>query len=303
MHLENALDFWQAERSPCVYKSNSPQGDFALMKTNISCRRFNAIVRKQEGDTIYIAQLRCKQWDCSYCAKKNARQWKAALIHAINQKGGKWSFWTITLPYWIRTLPESKRYEAGAKIIRENWDKFNKRWKRKYGKQSYIRVIEQHQDNTPHIHLLVSCHIPDVYTVTRKDGSKYGRSVWHEEALDACNFGYIYDIRNLTDEDTGTWHAGAVAMYVTKYMTKDLTENDKVRKKIRVNKIQTSRDIKRVNLPKDPNWRMKSGLYLEEFSENDLDYYDVSTKEKITLDHFRDGAMYPPFQPEEIDEN
>lgn len=271
------------------------------MKTNISCIRFKGIARASDDEKRYIAQLRCKQWDCAYCAFHNARQWRAALIHYINNSDHKqWSFWTVTVPKHIHNHDDTEaRYSMSLAVIKACWDKLMKRAKRHLGKFEYIRVIEQHKSGAAHIHLLVSAYMPDSKLVTRSDGSQYHYSKWLKENAVACGFGYIHDCHNLTDENGEHWHAGGVAGYVTKYITKDLAENDGFRKKVRINKIQTSRGIKRVNIESDMQWSLAPHIYEHELYIDDKPIFDVTTGQYVTKEHFRGQAVYPPLEDKE----
>lgn len=268
---------------------------YFLLKTNIACERYNGIAVAQDGDTRKVAQLRCKQWHCPYCARKNAEQWRAAIIDYVNNSNHHWSFLTLTLADWVHKMHKDHVYDTGVHFIRVHWDRLMKRLKRWLGKFQYVRILESHKSGVIHVHLLVSTWIPDSYLVVRDDGSKYNRSAILEAHLKDCGFGYIHDARNLESPKTGNkYHAGSVAAYVTKYMTKDLAKHDSERKKRRVNKIQTSRGIKRVNLDKQLSWQLKSGVYLDEFLNSPYQYHDVTTGSLITLDHFRGGVVYPP---------
>lgn len=268
-----------------------------MLITNIGCENFQGIARNDTLERINIAQLRCKQWSCHYCARKNALQWRAAIIDYINKNPSEWSFWTITCPSWIRRGSKMSRYWNSLKLIQLNWDSFMKRAKRMLGKFQYIRVLESHKDGTIHVHLLASIHLPDVIRVERKDGSiYYYNKILKKHATD-CKFGWICDHRNLIDVDgdiSENWHAGKVAAYCTKYITKDLAKNDQERKDMRVRKIQTSQGIKRVNVSSEDTWSLASGIYLDDYFGNNLPVYDVTLMKFVNHEDFRGGMVYPP---------
>lgn len=267
------------------------------MQKIIRCQNFQGVAVAEVQDKYKVAQLRCKQWHCPYCAKKNAEQWRASLIDYMVKNPSQWCFITITLPSWIHKLGfREDRVRKGNEFVRKNWDKLMKRIRRWLGKIQYIRVVESHLSGVPHIHLLIDCWIDEAYTVEREDGSKYGYSETLEKHLKACEFGYVHDVRNLETEITsgGKFHAGSVATYVTKYITKDLADFDEWRKKYRVRKIQTSRRIKRVNLDSNDTWERRLSLSIEDVARNDKPYHDVTTGLLITLASFRGHIIYPP---------
>lgn len=278
------------------------------MKTNTRCIRYNGICTAQSEDKNYIVQLRCKQWDCDYCAVRNAKQWRAALLDYINNSDDKtWSFWTVTVPKVIHNHDDKDaRYSMSLAVIKAGWDKLMKRAKRHLGKFQYIRVIEQHKSGAAHVHLLASVHMPDSKKVKRKKPDKDGNAVyyhhseWLKDNAVACGFGYIHDCQNLVDKDTGeNWHAGGVSGYITKYVTKDLKDNDQFRKKVRINKIQTSRGIKRKNTDSDLSWEHKAHITQVDLLQSELPYFDLSTGQYVTTAHFRGQPVYPPLEHKE----
>lgn len=270
-----------------------------MTKYNIGCENFQGLARAETTEKVKLVQLRCKQWSCEYCAVANAKQWRAALIHAINTLGGDWSFWTITVPRWIHKHKDKEsRYSMGLACIKKNWDPLMKRIKRRYPGAAYMRIIETHKSGAPHVHFLLNAHLDDVHQVTRKDGSQYGACAWVEDALKSLGWGFIYDIRNLAgpNDDDAKYHAGSVALYVTKYMTKDLGRDDDFRKKMRIHKIQTSRNIKRINLDSEDQYRLTGALGYQQWLEDTRVYHDVTTGQVIQDEHFKHGFIYPPDQ-------
>lgn len=273
------------------------------MKTNISCARYSGIARAENSEKKYVAQLRCKQWDCAYCARQNALQWRAAIIDYINKSSHtQWSFWTVTVPARVHNHEDIEaRYSIGLALIQASWDKLMKRAKRYLGKFEYVRVIETHTSGAPHIHLLASVFMSDSVLKHRHDGSQYHHSAWLKENATACGFGYIHDCQNIvnTSERTDVQNAGYVASYVAKYMTKDDSKDDSFRKKMRVRKIQTSRGIKRLNLSSDLSWEVSGRVSVLEIVQTEKPIFDVTTGNTITIEHLRGQEAYPPIEDEQ----
>lgn len=262
----------------------------------VLCPNFRGVARAYNSDTSehLVAQLRCKMWTCEYCARQNAMQWRAAITHYIANGGERvWSFHTFTMPEWVHKAGRNstEKYELSCGLIRKNWDALSKRLKREYGKFQYVRVIEQHKSGVAHIHYLASFHAGDVRRVEREDDSIYHYSPTIKEHVVDCDFGYILDNRNITESDKAAYHVGK---YITKYMTKDLSETDVSRKSFRVRKIQTSRGIKRLNFETELQWVLKSGVYKDEFDSSDEVWLDVTRGKRIDDGSFMGGAVYPP---------
>lgn len=141
--------------------------------------------------------LRCKQWQCQYCADVNRKMWRASIIDTLNRLGdgenSVWSFITLT------SRKDMRGFEKSEKCLKHGWKKLYDRMRRRYGKQPYIKVYEMHQDKTLHIHALVRGAI---------------EKRWLKDTSVAVGMGYMVDCQHIDG------HAGYVAAYVTKYMTK-----------------------------------------------------------------------------------
>lgn len=274
--------------------SSKPQPEY--------CSNYSAIAYADDGDTRKITRLRCKQWSCEYCAIKERDIWRAAIIDSVNRIGGKWSFLTLTLADYVHNLPSRfDRLAKSIEVIRSSWDKLVKRMKRKYGAFEYVRVIESHKDGTLHIHLLASFHHPNIKVVEQPDKKPYGYTRWLKKHVPACGFGYIMDVQNLGETvGEGDWHAGQVAGYVTKYMTKDLEDFDDVRRKSRFRKIQTSRGIKKINLESDLDWHVTSRLHVSGLTSGRIDWYDLNLQKTLEIIDFDASGYYPALDTTEF---
>lgn len=262
------------------------------------CPKFHQIaktvVEKDGTKKRLLMRLGCKQWQCPVCYKKNRDLWRHHLMQKISALGGEWSFWTITMPSFIhKASTEEKRAKLSLMRIRENWDKFMKFMKRKYGKFEYVRVFETHESACLHIHFLASFHVPDDDYKTAHIGTpkEYSYCASLKDAIMVTyNFGRMHSVVNLPIGD----FARTVG-YVTKYMTK---EDDFVAKylgKMRVRRIQTSRRIGAVPKSKSQyEWSVTIGVNIYENEE--IQTFDINKGKLITNSDFEGEHWYPTFE-------
>lgn len=260
------------------------------------CENFKGIATAKTEHAILVARLRCKMWSCQYCAKQNARVWRASIIDGINKlESDTWSFITITCPSWIHNqeLRFDRVYDS-YKLIKTATDILMKRLKRWLGAFQYVRVVENHKSGVAHMHMLISTHIPDSKPTRRADGSVYNHSDILMSHLTACGFGYVHDAKNLVDDDGKAWHAGSVASYISKYMTKTDALDLADMKDMKIRKIQTSRAFKAPKSEPENDWKIKSGVYLDDlYNDEKLPLYDISADHVITSDDFLETFIYP----------
>jgi len=264
------------------------------MSSNI-CPRFHnvatTIIDKTGKRTRLLIRLGCRQWQCPVCYKRNRELWRHHLMKKVSEIGGAWSFWTITMPSHLHKLatPE-KRAKFSLFRIRDNWDRFMKFLKRKYGKFEYVRVFETHESGCLHIHFLASFHVPDDDYRTAHKGTmkEYSYSASLKDVIFlAYNFGKMHSVINLPSDD----FAKAVG-YATKYMTKEDDFVTKFLGKLRVRRIQTSRKIGAV--PKSKNeyeWSIVSGV--SSWENRDVPTFDLNRKRMIEKKDFEGGTWYP----------
>ena len=259
------------------------------------CPRFHnvatTVIDKSGNKTRLLIRLGCKQWQCPVCYKRNRDLWRHHLMKKISELGGSWSFWTITMPKWIhKASNEEKRAKLSLIRIRDNWDKFMKFMKRKYGKFEYVRVFETHESGALHMHFLASFHIPDDDYRTAHKGTKeeYSYSASMKDVIKVnYNFGEMHACLNLPDND----FAKTVG-YVTKYMTK---EDDFVAKylgRMRVRRIQTSRKIGAV--PKNNSvyeWSIVHGV--SKYENAEIQTFDLNRSKVLKSEDFEGGSWYP----------
>lgn len=234
------------------------------------CMKYRAILRtsdNKEKDAL-IHRARCKQWDCEHCAKINSRVWQARIGIEIERQGSsvKWFFLTFTLDGYLHDedgkLDKAiwrKQIASSLQVWRNTWNLLMMRLKYDYGRFSYVRVFETHEDGTLHIHMLCNANITDATHTTRKNGSQYWHSANIEKHLIDLGLGYIHDAKPLGYENKPfAENVKMIASYLAKYMTKDAQSEVRKALKIagmgRIRIIQPSQ--KWADLPKDMSDRV-----------------------------------------------
>lgn len=256
-----------------------------------TCSKFSGLAYEADDKSYKIAQIGCGQWSCEYCAQRLSAKWRARIINGINELGGIWTWFTITA--------HSKKRGGYASItnLRNAWDTLIKRMKRRFDKFAYVRVFEQHKDGSFHIHAIANFHFKDIkIRISRKDKSETKYSVWLQANAKDLKLG----LYTHADDMPSDKHAGYVASYVTKYMTK--MSGDFVKFIGRVRRIQASQNFPK--LPKNGKWNFRRDLSLEAaiaINNDGLKIVDVSTGETIGASYFgEDVYLYPPSENEKF---
>lgn len=255
------------------------------------CPRFHNVALQK--DKRLLLRLGCKQWQCPVCYKRNKELWRHHLMRKISELGGKWSFWTITVPAWIHKLSsDEKRAKFSLMKIRQNWDKFMKWMKRQWGKFEYVRVFETHESGCLHIHFLASFHVAeeDYHVVNEGEENEYSYSRIMRDNCTHYGWGFENTVVNLPDG-----HFALTVGYVTKYMTKEDDFVSKYLKDMRVRRIQTSKKIGAVPKSKsDDIWTIAPGVSIYEIREGD--YTDLDKHRKVTEEDFSGEHWYPSYK-------
>lgn len=255
------------------------------------CSNFSGLAISQQNNDLLVAQLGCGMWSCAHCADKLRKKWRAKIINGINVLGGVWSWFTLTA--------HSQKRGAVASIanLRAAWQKLIKRMRRKYGAFAYVRVYEQHKDNSFHIHAIANVHFGDIKTrVSKSDNSETKYSAWLAATAKKLKIGYYTHAEDIAVEKS---NAGYVASYVTKYMTK---MSGKFKGELgRTRRIQTTQ-----NWPKLPQntglWTFAHFITQAEaiaLNRDDMRVLDVSTGEVITAQYWTEDKI---FYPERVNE-
>lgn len=249
-----------------------------------------AWTRPDADENVLLARLRCKMWSCDYCAGQNQRIWRAFLLKRLPEVSAYWRLMTLT-------AHEDDRTQAGSLAnIRTNIDRLMKRMRRSFGKISYVRVFEPHQNNAVHAHFIVS-GLPDRVTRRRnKQGTvifsrakavssekTWGILTYLKHTCRALGMGYMADISPLVSS-----HDKAV-FYITKYLTKaqSLIECRNLRR------VQTTRDIGSPKPESEYFWRAEPFITARDFHPGDV-IYDITAGVYLEAEYWSEHDTYPP---------
>lgn len=251
------------------------------------CPNFSGLLLADDGGgRILIARTRCKQWDCPHCAELNRAIWKARIIHGVNEVGGDWSFWSLTAHRKMRG------YDKSLLSLRGAWGKLYHRIKRKFGGFQYARIYEPHKDGSLHIHVISNLVFEDIVKGKTKGGKALSYSRWLRDTIPKCGGGYQTDAQNIEG------HAGYVAGYIVKYMTKELGAFRSARGRLR--RIQLSQKWPKMELTDTSGnkleWTLIDALWLREcvgYWNDKKQIVDISTGRIIDSDVFEVFEYYP----------
>lgn len=246
------------------------------------CPHFARIATAQDETRFLIARLRCKRWSCEYCADKNRSIWRARIIDAVNKNPAPWHFVTLT------AHEKQRGVDRSLDNLRFGWQKLNCRIRRKFDKFHYVRVMELHSDESIHWHFIASIPFDDVFFP--EAGAPYSR--WLKDNARSCGLGYMVHAEPLNG------HAGFVASYITKYLTKGLSDvNKKTTAIVRV--IQASQKFLTddYNPPAKYSWQVRTRLTEHELFNRwgrGIEIFDISTNQVVTTDDIITSNVYPP---------
>lgn len=148
----------------------------------------------KKAKTAMLIRPNCKCWSCASCAMRNARYWIAKIINGVNKMDtvNSWHMFTLT------AHEKWRKKDASVKNLRNGWKKLYNRIRREYGINYYVKVWEQHNDGTFHLHGLIDAVIPER---------------WLKDNARGCGMGYQVEIHAVDN-------AGQVAGYICKYFLK-----------------------------------------------------------------------------------
>lgn len=253
------------------------------------CPFFNMVCWKQtQPDTVVMARLRCKSWQCPHCARENRTMWRKHLQKRLPRVAADW--WFITL-----TAHENNR-DAGASLanIRTRIDRLMKRVQRVWGKIEYVRVYEVHKKGAYHAHLICSGLSSGVERHTARNGVQFYRpTVWRKAA--GClsvrtwwrktsrnlGMGYMVDVQALSS-------VSEALRYVTKYLTKD-AQNFAQRS---LRRVQTTRGIGSPRNSGDGTWVTAARVFRSNLPEGGR-LYDGDKRVWIPADYWKTRLTYP----------
>lgn len=182
---------------------------------------------QRTGNHVVFFRPRCKSWGCPYCAEINAGLWRARAMfgHGELVKQGK-EIYFLTLTSHEKLNPHSTLL-----VWPSAWKKLHARAKYAEGKQEYLMVPEKHKDGRLHMHALCTWSLPERW--------------WKDNARE-CGLGYMADHEKVR-------HPTGAGNYVTKYLSKSLTE---INWPTRFRRIRASRGWPKLPEINDAeNWR------------------------------------------------
>jgi len=251
------------------------------------CSGFRGIAVTDFKDGRGIIRLRCKQWSCEYCAKANQSMWRNHLLKTMTPISDHWTMLTVTC------MGDDHRNMVTLKRLMTNFDRLMKRLKRDYGKFEYVRVYEQHKSGEFHMHILASIQIESEISEWCYD--EQGRIKYvgiHYQTILAhvmdCDLGEIFDCKPIVDESGNNASSVYAVRYISKYLTKAIGAT--MPKGTR--RIQTSQKIGSPKITSALEWKMKSGVYIDDIESSN--WYDMNKQgAKITYDDFTEWFIYP----------
>lgn len=147
------------------------------------------------GNLLAFVPSRCKSWSCPSCRPIKAKRVRQYIIDNFTNE----PIYMITLTF----------FHSGTAL--ECWKTLGKKWNRmrtylsqKYGKFSYLRIVEPHKrGGWPHMHILVQ----GFQSLPRAD-----------DKITRWGFGWNFHCKRMPPKDA--------AWYVSKYLTKDWPDNN-----------------------------------------------------------------------------
>lgn len=153
----------------------------------------------------------CKRKKCPTCAKIRKLQIALRIKHAIETTPDtKWYFCTITMHKNWHGVGNTPRVRQ---VMQSGWSKLRKRMARRWKGLLWVKVIEIHQDDTPHIHFIIG--ISNHY-------KRHIKTTWLKKNATTCGLGYIALVGTKEDKDASldSDQAHNKAFYVAKYVSK-----------------------------------------------------------------------------------
>jgi hypothetical protein len=152
----------------------------------------------------------CGLWSCTECGIKNKGRWALRVGHGVE------TYKTLGHTFYFMTLTSHeklKTFDSTLAVWSLAWPKLYARMKRQKADLKYASVPEKHGDGRWHMHLLIN-HGFDL-KLNRK--GKWD-SRWLHDNPRECGLGYMNDVQPIRDSRLAAW-------YVTKYVSKALSEN------------------------------------------------------------------------------
>jgi len=276
-----------------MMERKKPLAGGLMVKTGLVCENFRGIIADTTNSRQwYMARVRCKMWSCELCSQINRSQWRAHIIDKINVIGtfGKWWFITITAHRRAhKALNQRATLSNLQRGIKTLYDRFRRIIERGTEKLEYCRIYEHHKTGKIHAHLIMRGTFTEATGELDKKGNDKGLTRWLKDNAAECGLGYQASAKPIKSGEAV--HAGFVASYVTKYMTKSAQGFKLFPKGLR--RIQCSSAFGALKIPDSQyTWTMRPGIFESDVLKHRVT--DVNLQHEITTDDFEQEFIYPP---------
>jgi len=141
-----------------------------------------------------VRRFKCRSWRHEgECAKWRGAQDFKRIEGALKSNSGFWVYMVFTFD-----RKEWRNEFEAYKGLLACWDKFRKRFERKFGKFQYIVLCEKHRDGWPHINILIRNE--KFAEKCAGDGWRAIRKSWVKPQAIECGFGKIAWVEPVRDE-------------------------------------------------------------------------------------------------------
>lgn len=198
------------------------------MEASPKCgKRFVTLKKTVEKTTTLLSfPLKCKSWNCPRCADKKSLFYGKVISQWFVNK--QLYFYTLTFYHSVEPV-------AAWQNASDAWNNLNIALHKKYGRFSYVKVLECHKEsNYPHYHIL--------------SDKLFNASIFGEMAL-AAGFGYQIRIQRV--------QSSGVSGYIRKYLGKSWPRKDsaQIRTDLRLRVFTHSTDLHTV-LQRNNTWKL-----------------------------------------------
>lgn len=138
------------ERTPQTFQNHLDKRVAACGTTHLLLSRETLL-----GTDFAIVPHSCSSNYCSKCRRSNLIAIRKALLRTI--KHDRWRLVTLTFARRLPTLAEA------LTEVRRSFRAFARRLREHYPAVKYVRTIELHKANYPHIHMIVSQYVPKAF--------------------------------------------------------------------------------------------------------------------------------------------
>lgn len=186
----------------------------------------------------------------------------------------------------IKQLATLNNLQRGIKSL---YDRLRRILVKGTDKLEYVRVYEHHKSGKFHAHFIMRGTFTVQTGEIDKHGNEKGFTRWLKDNCSQVGLGFEASAKPLRSA-IGV-HAGTIAAYVTKYMTKSCQDFKLFPKGLR--RIQCSSGFGALRIPDSMfTWGMRPGIFEADVLKHKIT--DMNLDRVITTDDFEDSYIYPP---------